>query len=57
VFHHTPATFERAFRLIADRRVRIEPLIGARSGLGDVELLLRRMAGREIVKAAIRPGR
>ncbi|HEY3078635.1 MAG TPA: zinc-binding dehydrogenase [Chloroflexota bacterium] len=55
VFHHTPATFERAFRLISERRVRIAPLIGARGGLDDVEPLLRRMANREIVKAAIRP--
>ncbi|HEV8637190.1 MAG TPA: zinc-binding dehydrogenase [Chloroflexota bacterium] len=55
VFHHTPATFERAFGLIAAGRVRIDPLIGARGGLADVEPLLKRMADREIVKAAIRP--
>jgi L-iditol 2-dehydrogenase len=55
VFHHTPATFERAFRLIADGRIQPGPLIGARGGLEDVEPLLGRMAKREIVKAAIRP--
>ena len=55
VFHHTPSTFERAFGLIASGRVAVEPLIGARGRLEDVEGLLRRMAAREIVKAAVRP--
>lgn len=55
VFHHTPATFRRALELITSGRVAIEPLIGARGGLGDVEALLRRMERREIVKAAVIP--
>jgi L-iditol 2-dehydrogenase len=55
VFHHTPATFRRALALIADGHVAIEPLIGARGGLGDVEALLGRMERREIVKAAVLP--
>jgi L-iditol 2-dehydrogenase len=55
VFHHTPATFRRALALIADGHVAIEPLIGARGGLADVEALLGRMERREIVKAAVIP--
>jgi L-iditol 2-dehydrogenase len=56
VFHHTPATFRRALGLIAEGHVRIEPLLGARGGLEDVEALLARMGRREIVKAVIALG-
>ena len=55
-FHHTPATFRRALDLIADGHVQIEPLLGARGRLEDVEPLLRRMERREIVKAVIALG-
>lgn len=55
VFHHTPATVERALELLSAGRVRVEPFVDADGRLEDVEPLLRRMAEREIVKAAIRP--
>jgi L-iditol 2-dehydrogenase len=57
VFHHTPATVERALALLIAGRVRIAPLIGAEGTLDDVESLLQRMARREIVKAVVRPAR
>ncbi len=55
VYHHRPATFAEAVERLADGRPQYSLLIEEERPLEQVELALRRMAAREILKAAIRP--
>jgi len=55
VYHHRPATFAEAVERLADGDPGYGLLIEEERPLEQVELALRRMAAREILKAAIRP--
>jgi len=55
VYHHRPATFAEAVERLADGRPPYALLIEEKHPLEQVELALRRMAAREILKAAILP--
>jgi L-iditol 2-dehydrogenase len=54
-YHHRPATVEAALDHLARRDTGLERLIQDEQSLEGVERALRRMAAREILKAAIRP--
>ncbi len=55
VYHHRPATFVEALERLADGRPQYGLLIEQELPLEQVEVALRGMAAREILKAAIRP--
>lgn len=54
-FHHTPASVERAFRLIVSGQVSIRPLISHEMPLEKAEEALRLMGEGKTLKVALRP--
>jgi L-iditol 2-dehydrogenase len=54
-FHHTPASVERAFRLIASGKVSIKPLISYEMPLDRAEEALQLMGNGKALKIALRP--
>jgi L-iditol 2-dehydrogenase len=54
-FHHTPASVERAFRLIASGKVSIKPLISHEMPLDRAEEALQLMGNGKALKIALRP--
>ncbi len=54
-YHHRPATFAAAIERLVDGTPRLRLLLEEQHTLAGVELALRRMAERRILKAAIRP--
>jgi len=55
IFHHTPASVLKAFRLIASGRFNGKPLITDRAPLSGVEAALLKMSRGECIKTAIIP--
>jgi L-iditol 2-dehydrogenase len=55
VYHATPLTFERAFRLITEGVVKIKPLVTGELPLERLEQALKMMMSGECVKMAILP--
>lgn len=54
-FHHTPSAVERAFNLIASKRVSIGPLITQEMPLDKAEDALKMMGEGKALKIALRP--
>jgi len=54
-FHHTPASVERAFKLIASGKVSIKPLISHEMPLDRAEEALQLMGNGKALKIALRP--
>jgi L-iditol 2-dehydrogenase len=54
-FHHTPASVERAFRLIVAGQVSIKPLISHEMPLKSAEEALQLMGSGKSLKIALRP--
>jgi len=55
VYHHRPATFMAALERLGSDGDRFAALLSEERPLAEVELALRRMGERKILKAAIRP--
>lgn len=53
VYHHRPATFQAALDRLAGGHLHLEHLLQDRCGLDQVEASLRKMASRDILKAAV----
>lgn len=54
-FHHTPASVERAFRLIVSGQVAIKPLISHEMPLEEAKEALELMGSGRALKIALRP--
>lgn len=54
-FHYTPASARRAFELIGERALHLDPLISGEVGLEALPEAFERVRRREAVKMAVRP--
>jgi L-iditol 2-dehydrogenase len=56
-FHHTPETVRKAFKLIADKKIKSGDYITGEEPLSQLQHVLRRMVNRgRVIKTAIIPG-
>jgi L-iditol 2-dehydrogenase len=55
VYHHRPCTARRALDILASGAIDARPLLSSETGLGGLEVGLRAMQRREVLKVVVRP--